>query len=48
MDIQSLLGAEADSLLTHEAKGIPKEDITLPGPDYIDRVLAQSDRTRTM
>lgn len=45
MDIQSLLGAEADSLLTHEAKGIPKEDLNLPGPDYVDRVLAQSDRS---
>jgi fructose-bisphosphate aldolase, class I len=45
VDIQSLLGAEAESLLTHEAKGIPKEDLNLPGPDYIDRILAQSDRS---
>ena len=45
MDIQSLLGDEADSLLAHESKGIPKEDLTLPGPDYIDRVLSQSDRS---
>ena len=45
MDIQSLLGAEADSLLTHEAKGIPKEDLVLPGPDYIERVLSLSDRS---
>jgi fructose-bisphosphate aldolase, class I len=45
VDIQSLLGAEADSLLTHEAKGIPKEDLVLPGPDYIERVLSLSDRS---
>lgn len=45
MDIQSLLGDEAEVLLGHEAKGIPKEDLILPGPDYIDRVLAQSDRS---
>jgi class I fructose-bisphosphate aldolase len=45
VDIQSLLGAEADSLLNHEAKGIPQEDLVLPGPDYVDRVLAQSDRS---
>ncbi|HMG43326.1 MAG TPA: class I fructose-bisphosphate aldolase [Acidimicrobiales bacterium] len=45
MDIQSLLGDEADGLLTHESKGVPKEDLILPGPDYIDRVLAQSDRS---
>ncbi len=45
MDIQSLLGDEADSLLTHESKGIPKGDLVLPGPDYIDRVMAASDRS---
>jgi class I fructose-bisphosphate aldolase len=45
VDIQSLLGAEADSLLTHEAKGIPQEDLNLPGPDYIERVLSLSDRS---
>jgi class I fructose-bisphosphate aldolase len=45
VDIQSLLGAEADSLLTHEAKGIPKEDLVLPGPDYVERVLSLSDRS---
>ncbi len=45
MDIQSLLGAEAESLLTHEAKGIPRDDLSLPGPDYVDRVLAATDRS---
>jgi fructose-bisphosphate aldolase, class I len=45
VDIQSLLGDEADSLLTHESKGIPKEDLVLPGPDYIDRVMSVSDRS---
>jgi class I fructose-bisphosphate aldolase len=45
VDIQSLLGAEAESLLTHEAKGIPKDDLSLPGSDYVDRVLARSDRS---
>src|SRR4029077_16448591 len=33
------------SLLTHESKGIPKDDLTLPGPDFVDRVFATSDRT---
>jgi class I fructose-bisphosphate aldolase len=45
VDLQSLLGAEAESLLTHEAKGIPKDDLSLPGSDYVDRVLAKSDRS---
>ena len=45
VDIQSLLGADAESLLSYEAKGIPKEDLILPGPDYIDRVLVETDRS---
>jgi class I fructose-bisphosphate aldolase len=45
VDIQSLLGDQADSLLGHVAKAIPAEDLTLPGPDYIDRVLVDSDRS---
>src|SRR5215204_1893870 len=45
MDIQSLLGDEAESLLNHESKGIPKDDLVLPGADYIDRVFSQTDRS---
>src|SRR4051794_11096919 len=44
-DIQSLLGDEADSLLTHVSKGIPKDDLTLPGADIVDRVYKDSDRS---
>jgi class I fructose-bisphosphate aldolase len=44
MDIAALLGKEADSLLTHVSKGIPKDDLHLPGPDFIDRIWATSDR----
>jgi class I fructose-bisphosphate aldolase len=42
--IQSLLGAEADDLLTHKCEGFPKESLHLPGPDFIDRVWVGSDR----
>ena len=45
MDIQSLLGDEAESLLKHESKGIPADALHLPGPDYIDRVFSHTDRT---
>jgi fructose-bisphosphate aldolase, class I len=45
VDIQSLLGDEADSLLNHESKGIPRDDLNLPGPDYIDRVFSQTERS---
>ncbi len=42
-DIQSLLGAEADTLLGHRCVGVPRESLHLPGPDYVDRVIAQKD-----
>ena len=45
MDIPNLLGAEAESLLTHQCRGLPKTLLHEPGPDYIDRVVAASDRT---
>jgi fructose-bisphosphate aldolase, class I len=44
MDIAAVLGDEAESLLTHVAKAIPKDDLHLPGPDFVDRVWATSDR----
>ena len=43
-DIESLLGAETANLLNYVCKGIPKESLHLPGPDFIDRVVAMSDR----
>lgn len=42
--IEELLGDEADDLLTHECETIPKENLHLPGPDYVDNVWAHSDR----
>jgi len=44
-DIEALLGNDASSLLNHVCKGIPKETLHLPGPDFVDRVVAGSDRT---
>ncbi|HUX62042.1 MAG TPA: class I fructose-bisphosphate aldolase [Ignavibacteriaceae bacterium] len=41
--IQELLGSEADSLLSYKAK-FPKEQLHLPGSDFVDRIFAQSDR----
>ena len=45
MDIQTVLGDDAESLLTYTCKGIPKEDLTLPGPDFVDRVMVETDRS---
>ncbi len=39
-----LLGAEAESLLGHESRGIPKETLHLPGPAFIDAIFTASDR----
>jgi class I fructose-bisphosphate aldolase len=43
-DIQSLLGEKAESLLGFESPKISKERLHVPGPDFVDRVLAHSDR----
>ncbi|MBS1494025.1 MAG: class I fructose-bisphosphate aldolase [Bacteroidetes bacterium] len=43
--IKELLGKENEALLTHECKTISKNDIHLPGNDFIDRVWKDSDRS---
>lgn len=45
MSIEELLGNEAEDLLTHECKTISKDNLYLPGPDFIDDVVSQSDRS---
>ena len=42
--IEQLLGAKAESLLSFHSPKISKERLHLPGPDFIDRVYAASDR----
>lgn len=42
--IEQYLGAKAESLLGFKSPKIPKERLHLPGPDFIDRVYAVSDR----
>ncbi len=44
IDVESLLGKESDYLLNYESKTIPKEQLHLPGPDFVDRVMIDSDR----
>ncbi|MBD1893467.1 class I fructose-bisphosphate aldolase [Coleofasciculus sp. FACHB-129] len=41
--LESNLGQEAEDLLTHKAK-ISKDLLHLPGPDFVDRIFAASDR----
>ncbi len=42
-DIRSLLGAESESLLEHQCQTIDRDMLHLPGPDYVDRVVADKD-----
>lgn len=42
--IEELLGDDADSLLNHECKTIPKENIHIPSASYVDDVWYHSDR----
>lgn len=44
-NIAGLLGTEADHLLQHQCQTIPKESLHLPGPDFVTRVVAGSDRS---
>ena len=45
MDIASLLGDDAKYLLEHESKTIPADQLTIPGPDTVSDVYAQTDRS---
>jgi class I fructose-bisphosphate aldolase len=43
-DVKKLLGDEAKSLLEYKCKTVLKENLHLPGPDFVDRVVAATDR----
>lgn len=40
-----LLGEEGESLLSHHCETIPSSQLYLPGPDFVDAVWADSDRS---
>jgi len=44
-NIRQYLGSEADSLLNFYNPKIKKESLNLPGPDFIDRIFTDSDRS---
>jgi class I fructose-bisphosphate aldolase len=45
VDIRALLGADAEHLLDYESKTIDKGLLELPGPDFVERVFVESDRS---
>jgi class I fructose-bisphosphate aldolase len=48
MNLEQLLGDEADSLLNHVATAFPAEHLSLPGPGHFDQVFIDSDRNSTV
>ena len=42
--ICELLGTDGEQLLKHRCGTIAKEQLNLPGPDFIDRIFIPSDR----
>jgi class I fructose-bisphosphate aldolase len=44
VDIVKLLGNEAPYLLDYQSRTVSKETLYLPGPDFVDRVVSQTDR----
>lgn len=43
-DCEEILGDEAEQLLTYRCSKVAKDQLVLPGPDFIDRVWLNSDR----
>ena len=44
-DTASILGAASEPLLTHQCQTIPSENLYLPGPNFVDEVWGNSDRS---
>ncbi|MWJ29127.1 class I fructose-bisphosphate aldolase [Halomonas sp. ZH2S] len=47
-EIERILGGEAESLLGYECRGISRNHLHLPGPDYVSQVLADSNRSNVV
>lgn len=46
--LEELLGDDAESLLQHQSQTVSKDNLHLPGPDFIDRVFVDTDRPTTV
>src|ERR1035437_8823364 len=42
--LEELLGEDARNLLEHKCQTVPKAQLHLPGPDFVDRIWKDSDR----
>jgi class I fructose-bisphosphate aldolase len=43
--LEELLGPDAEDLLSHRCETVRADDLHLPGPDFVDRVMVGSDRS---
>lgn len=43
-EIEKILGSDAENLLKHSCKTVPKEKLHQPGSDWVDRIFSASDR----
>jgi class I fructose-bisphosphate aldolase len=43
--LQKLFDDDPEGLLTHKCEKIPRGNLSLPGPDFVDRVWSRSDRS---
>jgi fructose-bisphosphate aldolase, class I len=43
--LEELLGDDAADLLRHQSTGVPASSLHLPGPDFIDRIYVDTDRS---
>ncbi len=48
VNVLDVLGQEAKYYLDHKCQTIPKDQLTLPGRDYVDRVFIASDRSNNV
>ncbi|MBK9424918.1 MAG: class I fructose-bisphosphate aldolase [Bacteroidetes bacterium] len=46
--IEELLGKDAGSLLNHQCKTLSKDQLHLPGPDFVDRIFITSNRNNNV
>lgn len=46
--IEELLGKDASSLLGHTCKTVTKDQLHLPGPDFVDRIFINSNRNNNV
>jgi class I fructose-bisphosphate aldolase len=46
--LEELLGDDAEDLLKHRCETVAASELYLPAPDFVDRVVTQSDRSSTV